>query len=887
MRLGGEVRTVDFEAILRGNLPDGTSVGRIINGSRVHSPGWDLTFSAPKSASVMALVAGDNRVVEAHRRAVEATLKYLEEAVATTRIFNAEHQTQIETAASALVAATFLHDTSRAADPQLHTHSIIANLCLGADQKWRSINSLPIYRNKMLLGQIYRNEFAANLQQLGYQVVRTGQHGEFELVGVPKEICQHFSKRSEEIRSAVLRGDEASAAELERAALATRKSKKQVDRSSLRLGWLTEMVQQGWHLDDLPLPKPALPRTSDPSCCVSLAIAHLAERRSVFSKDELLLAALRFGLGTARAEDIAEAMQQLLVSGKLVAGSDGHFTTPGALKLETGMLEQAHMGRKKSAPILQPLELERKLGGASLTQGQASAIHTVITTVDRLVAVQGAAGSGKTTMMKKARELAEYAGWRIEGLAPQISAATKLRDESGIACGTLQSFLTRYQGISEGREIDAEKLAVLRKKYRSTLLVCDEASFISTRQMRDFLTIANVLEVGRVALIGDHRQLDGVEAGKPFHLLQKAGLRTAQMQENMRQKHDRHRAAVAAIQDGDVVAALKNLQGEIHEGKDQNYAIAAADAWLALSHEQRAKTLLISPTHALRHSMTARIRETMVNLGELGEEARQLVTLKPESYTLAQRIVAGAYHTGQIVRFNRSYKALGVEAGDYLAVSAVNEHRGEVLLSNGEATVAWKPSQLAARTDGAVEVYRASEIELREGDKVRFTRAQREAGVARNDQAVVTRIDGDKVEIQTSDGRRRCFSADAVELMHIDHDWTATVHSAQGQSVDNVIGVIGSSQPFAANQKMFYVEISRIRHGIQIFTDDAERLRKSLEENTGEQLAALEIVRQEKSTDLPALEGQNRAFSGPGISLEEAYRYRHFLDENERERSLW
>ena len=202
--LKGPVDPDTFRAILEGRVPDGsdTRLGRRgKDGEILHRPGRDLTFSAPKSVSIAALVGGDDRIVEAHDRAVKATLAWVEKNAAETRMKDPETGRMGRVGGQKIVAATFRHDTSRNLDPQLHSHSVIANMVQGEDGKWRSMANEGLYARQKLIGMLYRNELAGGLARLGYGIEKTHADGRFEIAGVSREAVEAFSTRRRRSRA--------------------------------------------------------------------------------------------------------------------------------------------------------------------------------------------------------------------------------------------------------------------------------------------------------------------------------------------------------------------------------------------------------------------------------------------------------------------------------------------------------------------------------------------------------------------------------------------------------------------------------------------------------------------------------------------------------------
>jgi conjugative relaxase-like TrwC/TraI family protein len=196
--LDGEVEPDQFTTLLGGDLPDGTRLGTTRQGVREHTPGWDLTMSAPKSVSVMGLVAGDRRVIDAHARAVHTAMGYVERHAGVTRIRTGDDVERIAT--EKLAYAQFLHVTARATEdgtpaPQIHTHNVVLNMTQDADGNWRSLDARDLYRLQKSAGAVYHMELAAELRQLGYSVT-VAPDTTFEIDGIPGDVQRAFSPRS-------------------------------------------------------------------------------------------------------------------------------------------------------------------------------------------------------------------------------------------------------------------------------------------------------------------------------------------------------------------------------------------------------------------------------------------------------------------------------------------------------------------------------------------------------------------------------------------------------------------------------------------------------------------------------------------------------------------
>ena len=870
--LEGSVDPDLFIDVLAGEVPDGSGIRlgrRNKEGEIDHRAGRDLTFSAPKSVSLAALVGGDGRIVAVHDAAVRKSLKWIEANAAETRMRDPKMGCMVRACGQSIVAATFRHDTSRNLDPQLHTHAVIANMVQGEDSKWRTMANERLYASKMLVGALYRAELARGLEELGYAVEKTHADGRFEIAGVPRPIIEAFSTRRAEIKAAMeARGRGAPADNprvAERAALMTRSHKRDVDKEALRETWQRQAADLGfgarnlvnearhwqWAHEVLPgapagRDREAEPaRESDADRAAAWAVEHLSEREAVFARTDLLTATLAWSPGKVTIGEGEAAVQRMEKAGTLHAARTevlgDALTTEKALIDETETIRLMERGQGGSKQVMRRWMVKPLLHNGRLTEGQRDAVTTILTSKDRVVGVQGYAGTGKTAMLDRARSLAERRGYRMIGLAPSASATATLEAEAGIRSETLQRFLVRNAGVAEGR-LTPRGEREMRAFFCKTVMVVDEGSLASTVQARDLLRIADRLRILRVVLVGDEKQLDAVDAGKPFAQLQQAGMKTVVMDEILRQKDPALKEAVRASLAGEVRGAFERLGERVAEVKFDNLAGAAAARWLKLSPEERERTGLMAPSHALRQTVNDHIRERLARDGVIHGPAFEGERLVSLGFTTAEKMQAANYAPGDVVAFHRAYKSLGVEKGEECRVRDVDGARGTVMLEVADGgTVPWRPRQVGA-SRGAVEVYRAEPTELRAGDRIRWTRNDADLGLVNSHTAEVTVVRGDRVSFLLEYGRMLELERGHAQLHHLDHAWASTVHAFQGRTVDNVIAVMEANHPHLTTQKSFYVEISRARHRAELVTDDAKALCDRLEAATGERVSALEAV---------------------------------------------
>ena len=713
--LDGEVDADVFRSVLEGKVPDGsdTRLGRRgKDGAIEHRPGRDLTFSAPKSVSIAALVGGDDRIVDVHDRAVKATLAWVEKNAAETRMQDPETGRMVRSGGQKIVAATFRHDTSRNLDPQLHTHAVLANMVKGADDKWRTMANEGLYERQKLIGMLYRNELAAGLTRLGYDIEKTHADGRFEVAGVSRETVEAFSTRRAEIEAAMAERNLGTSADnpglAERAALMTRAAKRDIDRGELRGVWERQAAELG--LDARALVGEAASKAAEPAMqeretvrettaspesavagaqraepaagvdgapaernakaapaldtapsggaehagrpaagAVAWAMAHLSERQAVFARADLFAATLAHAPGTLTIAEVEREVAGLEAAGTLHAvslpGAEDSFATDRTVGEERETIESMRSGRGQGRAPMRGWQVQGHLNKGPLTTGQKNAVTLILSAKDRVVGVQGYAGTGKTTMLDRARVLAEKKGYRMMGLAPSASAVQTLSSEAGIESETLQRFLARNAGVAEGR-LTSKGAKEMRAAFAKTILVVDEGSLASTVQTRDLLRIANELRIPRVVLVGDAKQLDAVDAGKPFAQLQGAGMQTATMDEIMRQRDPALKEAVEASLEGEIGRAFEKLGPNVAEVKPDNIAGAVAARWLKLSPEQRESTGVMAPSHALRQAINGHIRERLAREGRIHGPAMEAERLVSKGYTNAEKSLAGNYAAG-------------------------------------------------------------------------------------------------------------------------------------------------------------------------------------------------------------------------------------------------
>jgi conjugative relaxase-like TrwC/TraI family protein len=794
--------------------------------SSEHRAGWDATFSAPKSVSLTALVGGDDRVREAHRESVHVALHELER-YTQARIGNVHAP---ETTGK-FIAATFEHDTARPVDgyaaPQLHTHAVVFNVTERDNGQTRALQERSLFQSQQYATTVYRSELAMRLQGLGYEIER-GKHGQPEIKGYSQEYLEASSPRRVQIKEHLQEIGRKGAGAAQVAAHRTRDNKElhspeevlqQHRELAARFGHQADRVvakAQGYHHEVQP------EKTAQQS--VTYSRNHVFERSAVQDERAILQAAIDRSMGQASYSQVRQEFEQRVSRGEFraIERTDGRalYTTSEMIRMEREIV--GHMQRGNQRGYDDPMLVSPQLRiwtedrHPELNRSQRQAVDEIFLSREKIVGLDGVAGAGKTTTLSVVREGAEAQGYRVEGFAPTSRAAHKLA-EAGMETSTLQRHLAK--GIQHDT---GEK----------RLYVLDESSLASTRQMHEF--IERLHRNDRVLLVGDSRQHEAVEAGRPFSQLQEAGMRTAKLNDIVRQRDPELKQVVEQLARGQVGAAVESLdqQGRVHQVRGHDERIAAIAREYAKSPSG---TLVVSPDNRSRSEINLRIHDELQSRGLVSKQEHSVRTLVPrQEMTGADRSWAQQYQVDDILRYSRTSKETGIEKGEYSRVLAVNSQANTltVVRGNGEQTT-YDP-----RRQVGVSVYREDEKRFSVGDRIQFTAPSQELKIANRDLGTVESIGRDgTMRLRLDDERKVEFKPQ--QHPHVDHGYAVTSYSSQGQTAERVLVHVDTelAAKDLLNSRMAYVSISRGQFDAQIFTDSLEKLPKALGHDVSHQSA--------------------------------------------------
>jgi conjugative relaxase domain, TrwC/TraI family len=792
-----------------------------------HRAGWDATFSAPKSISLTALVGGDDRVREAHREAVNVALNELEKY--TQARIGGNHSAETT---GQFVAAKFEHDTARPVDgyaaPQLHTHVVVFNMTERENGKMGALQPHSLFESQQFATAVYQSHLTYKLRFLGYEI-EAGKSGAPDIKGYTQEYLDASSPRRQQIEEALSRGGFSGPEASQIAAHNTRDKKVSLSPDQILAAHKQIADEFGNQADrvvaearerrkEQAQERPEQKRRQQVREAVTFARDKGFEREAVVDERALYVDALRRGMGKMTYPQVRASFEARVASGEFKEiADDAHkagrrFTTAATIQAESEIVQKVQDGQSRT-PQIMPIETALPLADSRphFNAAQKRVVEEVLTSRDQIQGLQGRAGSGKTSVLSLIREGAEQNDYAVEGFAPTSRAAKQLRD-AGIKAETLQRFLA------------GGGLQAVGDPARKHLYMVDESSLASTQQMRDFLS--KIAPQDKVLLIGDTRQHQGVDAGKPFEQLQNASMKTAQLDQIMRQKDPALLKAVEHLSNNETAIGVEMLsqQGRITEIVNPQERIAA----IAKSYAERSEnTLIVSPDNASRRAINQAVRQELQALGVVNTKDHSMRVLTPRNdMTGADREWASRYEPGDVLHYTRGSKEHGLESRSYARVLSTDSKDNLVTVrkENGEQ-VTYDPSRLRG-----ISAYREIEREFAIGDRIQVTAPNRELGVANRDLGTLQQIAEDGTMAIRMDGdKEKIIRLDPREMRHFDHGYAVTSHSSQGLTAERVLVNMDTEvHPELINSRFAYVSVSRASHDAQVFTNDAATLADSL-----------------------------------------------------------
>lgn len=861
LELEGKVETEQVESLRVGHNPQtGEKIRqRVDKDSRAM---FDLTWSAPKSVSIVAKLGPDERLEAAHNHAVKEAMVEAEK-LAATRVRgqgrNSDRVTQN------LVVALYQHDTSRKCDPQLHTHAVVFNVTKDREEgRWKALQPRPIFDDLQYLTEVYRNALAREVTKLGYEIETTldesGKNLGFEIAGIGKELRDKFSRRSQDRDEAIRafeleKGRPATKREIAVLVRATREDKlysittaalreqqrgrlNEAERNEIRSvlhDAETRRFEERIHGKVTSSPE----FVAETTAAYKYALQHLFERLTVASDRAIYREALAFGRGQVNVEVLQSLLDASAVTGELIH-SDGKYASRKSLLEEARMIENVDRG----IGMYGKLGTDEAMTTLKVSPDQIRAILGVLDSRDRVVGIQGAAGTGKTSTLQTITQGIRESGKEVTALAPTAAAVSVLQKD-GFKAMTIDKFMNQAWNAP--------------KSAKERVVFVDEAGMVGNHKMAQLLDLTESLDT-RVVLVGDTRQLRSVDAGDSFRILQKESRMSTHRLTSIFRQSGAYKVAIAALRDDPTVGFQKlSKMKAIHEHEEKDmYSAAAAEVVRQMSlpnaKGEARSTLAVSPTWDGVRKLTEAIRSRLQEEKKIDWSVPHK-TLRDRKLTEAQRQNMANYRRGDYVIFQKDIK--NAKRGEIFKVSLNLGSR--VVLTQGKRVMTVTKKQAKA-----MNVYEKTRTWVARGDRLLLQRnltVQREglfkAPAFMHRSPVVAAVkslmkstdpfspksesklkvglfttqerfaNGEIVTVRTHDHKGRIVLTDGRVLpndyMTYTHGWAVTAHASQGKTVDSVI-VAGNRM----TRETFYVAASRGRESVSIFTSDKEGLAKSV-----------------------------------------------------------
>lgn len=745
---------------------------------------YDCTFSAPKSVSILAECGDPEQsadMLAAHREAVEATLKDMEAKEIGTRVRHPDGSRTWERTGN-MSAAKFEHNVSREADPQLHTHTVILNRTDYAGEMY-AIDGRRLFATQKIYGAEYRARLAENLMQRGYSIhVTDHENGFFELDGIEQKTLDHFSKRRAEILAEMEKNGEHGAAAAQRANLATRHAKEHIDINEKRAEWraeLAEMQQDLPHRQEL---KPA-DFAAERQAAYADAVHELQYKSFAFTQKELEEAVIQRGVSCGMTRDRA---QQLINSDRdlfkattppdLVEAKEGtiYYTTRHNLEQEADIYRMCEGGKNKLHGLSRE-QVSRSISeveaspewagkGWKLKEEQSNLVHHIAESNDRVIAVRGLAGTGKSFSLNAAREVLERNGYEVRGMAASGQAAQELAEDANIkTCTTIHKALNSAEKEA-GNAVPGEDYSTkhewnfdgLQPSAKPRVYFMDEASLTDNNTLFHTLKMLEKDPQAKLVLVGDDKQLPPVGAGNAFSdLVQQNKLSVCTLADIQRQKDNPELLeTVKQIVNGDPETALDRLSGDITEIKTHAARMrAVSKSYTDLSPEEQQKTIVLTATNADRKELNNRIRTQLIKQGQLQQGSSYAVMPNKDAAAIEQRNFAP-------------------------------------------------------------------------GDKIIFLKNDNALDVRNGTKGVIREINGNVFTVDC--GHKEPVTFDIGKYTSVDHGYVLSTYKSQGMTVQRSIINLDSKNMGLNTRNSFYVNVSRAKTEVKIFADSREKLNPQL-----------------------------------------------------------
>lgn len=793
--------------------------------------GFDVTFSAPKSVSILVEALEINSknddaklIRAAHEKAVQSAMKEIEKEFAKTRVRTPGGREKVHTS---IAWSSFQHDISRELDAQLHTHNFIFNLAK-VGKRWYSLSNEEIFKNKMYLGQYYRNELAKNLSELGYKTeVTDRKQGFFELVGFNKDVLQEFSRAHNKlaIKFATTLQDlkkqysGANEEKLKELINLTNRPKKEKQTKS-ELQEINKIRLETFGIDSIFLndyKKYVFTETEQEVSAnehLNKAINNLSETKSVFTKEDIIREALKYGLNEQIGVNIYH--KAILENKQLIELEEKTYSTQDMIDKEKEIIAIMQRGNFANFSFIEDEKLNDFISDkfSSMTKEQQNMFNEILTCKEQILCVQGDAGTGKTFSAKAIKDYMDEFRQDIEivGLSFTGKAVEGLEKDSQIKSQTIHSFVYAEQ-------IKKEQAEQLQKQR---LLIVDEAGMVGSRQMHEIFKIAEKNN-DKIVLIGDIKQFSSIAAGNIFEDLQRFGANTIKLQEVMRQKTKHTKELISELKAAyfdtkndeltkddkfkkfDILFKKLESKKLLQETKNRDDTILKiTDKFMSLRDENKNKTIILASNNKDRKELNKTIRK------QLKQDGYNFNVLEPISTSGIDKHYSDMYQVGNLISLGlkkEQFEIVTIKDDKTIIIKDKQEQEQEInVYENGDNIIQFNKNVLNLAAD----------------DKIIFTKnlTKKDFKAKNGEIDTISKLDF-LGNIETKSGKK----FNIKDYPYLDHAYAITDVKSQGMTANNVLVMANSEM---TNFNSFYVQLTRAKTNFLIFTQNKDELKEKI-----------------------------------------------------------
>jgi len=798
-----------FKGLLAGQLPDGNSMVQTQKGQH-HRPGYDLTFSAPKSVSILALVLGNKEILEAHRQAVKGTLSHLEKMEAAYRL-KVKGRTDIVKSGNYTVAA-FEHSDSRLGDPNLHTHAVLLNMTQRSDGVWRSLYADNLYTEKLFHGMEYRARLARQLLHLGFEL-EFKEKGLFEIVGVEATLIQQWSQRREEIE-AWLKEQQMSGGEASSTANFQTRGKKVKSAPHLRVdNWLKELKQAGFTLEDLEKVVSnakvrgsiALPdETVLAEFAVNSALHHLSERQMLFTMENLLKTAKWMSVLPCSGGDFLKIIEAKINAKTLLYGEGKYLTTPETVTLQKTIIESMRKSQGTVNRMMAPWVADIVTSFKVKSEAEHAALKALLIHQDAQVLLSAESRKDLFSVLKNFQSLAINNGYYPRFLTQTQSGVAVLKEKLGAErAHTIAGFLLSCEMRSKNQtaSILPQWLQDWNKRVRA-------------REARDIWVVQGAIlpsELNQLQrwvkqfdarLILTETKHQSLPIGA---LLKQNGIRNVEFEMNSSKNLSPRLAVLEKI--------------EMLEKEKSLYVISNYKERLQKAVElYEPKFQLLCNNYTESRFLNEMARNQLKAKDVLQGQSTSLNILQPLSLSQTEKRMLHLYQLNDVIRFN--------EKGEYFKVTNVDLSQDKMSLQSLDGSVKeWTLSNAVS-----LDVFREKTVDVMVGESLIWTRTVKHETSAldriKNQKAVITEIKDDSIRVRLQNGKILDLSKSVCADQHWDYGYATLLKNADGKALQTIL-LLNHQNLDDKNINILH-DLSQAQNKTIVLCEDADKLKHSL-----------------------------------------------------------